>query len=62
MVGCVAGGLLAEDPSVPGEARTWLADVLALRGGDPRAVDALWQALAARLREYPEAVRLLGRA
>lgn len=62
VVGCVAGGLLAEDPSVPGEARTWLADVLALRGGDPRAVDALWQALAARLREYPEAVRLLGRA
>ncbi|RYP88943.1 twin-arginine translocation pathway signal protein [Nocardioides guangzhouensis] len=59
VIGCVAGGLLTEDPSVPGQARTWLTDVLALRGGDPRAVDALWQALATRLREYPEAVRLI---
>jgi methanogenic corrinoid protein MtbC1 len=61
VVGCVAGGLLVEDRSVPGEARAWLSDVLALRGGDPRAVDALWSALASRLREYPESVRMLGR-
>jgi methanogenic corrinoid protein MtbC1 len=59
VIGCVVGGLLAEDPTVPGEARDWLTAVLELRGGDADAVDQLWKALSERLREYPEAVRLL---
>jgi methanogenic corrinoid protein MtbC1 len=59
VVGCVIGGLLTEDPTVPREARVWLTEVLELRGGDTSAVDDLWQALGQRLREYPEAVRLL---
>ena len=60
--GCAVGGLLTEDPTVPGEARTWLTTVLALRGGDADTVDHLWQALAHRLGEYREAVRLLERS
>jgi methanogenic corrinoid protein MtbC1 len=59
VIGCVVGGLLTEDPSVPAEARSWLTAVLSLRGGDADTVDLLWKALAQRLREYPEAVRLL---
>ena len=59
VIGCVVGGLITDDPSVPAEARSWLATVVELRGGDPRAVDDLWRTLAQRLREYPEAVRLL---
>ena len=59
VIGCVVGGLLTEDPSVPAEARSWLATVLSLRGGDADTVDHLWRSLAQRLREYPEAVRLL---
>ena len=58
VIGCVVGGLLTEDPTVPGEARTWLTTVLTLRGGDANTVEHLWRALAHRLREYPEAVRL----
>ena len=62
VIGCVVGGLLTEDPTVPGEARSWLMTVLSLRGGDADAVDHLWRSLAQRLREYPEAVRLLEHA
>ena len=59
VIGCVVGGLITDDPSVPAEARSWLATVIELRGGDPAAVEDLWRTLAQRLREYPEAVRLL---
>lgn len=60
VVGCLVGALLVDDPAVVAAERTWLADVLDRRGGDPRAVPAVWEALAERLREFPEALRLLG--
>jgi methanogenic corrinoid protein MtbC1 len=60
IVGCVAGSLLVEDPRIMSDARSWLQDVLAHRDADPVAVDTLWSALRDRLREYPEASRLLG--
>ena len=59
VVDCLAGALLVEDAGVMSEARTWLGDVLDRRGGDPRALEALEHALVRRLREYPEALRLL---
>lgn len=63
VVDSLAGALLVEDPTVMSEARTWLSDVLAGRGADagadPGAVDLLWATLADRLRDYPEALRLL---
>jgi hypothetical protein len=42
------------------QTRSWLEDVLTRRGGDPGAFDALQAALSRRLREYPQALRLLG--
>jgi MerR family transcriptional regulator, light-induced transcriptional regulator len=62
VVGCVVGGLLTEDPTVPGDARQWLVDVLTLRGGDPSAVEDLWAGLVRRLHDFPEALALLERA
>jgi len=59
VVDCVVGALLAEDPSVLPQERTWLADVVARRGGEPGAVDVLWSVLAGRLREFPGAVGML---
>jgi methanogenic corrinoid protein MtbC1 len=59
VVDCLVGALLVEDAGVMDQTRGWLREVLARRGGDPRALDALDHALARRLREYPEAARLL---
>lgn len=59
VVDCVVGALLVEDPGVVSGERAWLEEVVAHRHGDPRAVDAVWVALAARLREYPGAARVL---
>ena len=61
VVDSLVGALLTEDPTVVTETRAWLGDVLTRRGGDPVSLDALQQALAARLREYPEALRMLRR-
>ncbi|MBD8868948.1 cobalamin B12-binding domain-containing protein [Nocardioides donggukensis] len=62
VVGCVVGGLLTEDASVLADARSWLTDVLVLRGGSADAVDTLWAGLADQLRDHPEALRLLAQA
>ena len=59
VVDCVVGALLVEDPAVVTAERAWLEEVVVHRGGDPRAVDAVWSALAARLREHPEAAQVL---
>lgn len=59
VVDCVAGGLLTEDPTVPDEAHRWLDDVMQRRGAPEGTVDVLWGELRARLREYPQSVRLL---
>jgi hypothetical protein len=60
VVDSLVGALLTDDASVVAETRSWLEDVLIRRGGDPGAFDALRHALARRLREYPQALRLLG--
>jgi methanogenic corrinoid protein MtbC1 len=60
VVDSLVGALLTDDPSVLAETRTWLDDVLTRRGGDPATPDTLQRALAARLREYPKALRMLG--
>jgi methanogenic corrinoid protein MtbC1 len=59
VVDSLVGALLTDDPTVLAEARTWLSDVLRRRGGDPDSWDALDHALRRRLREYPEALRML---
>jgi MerR family transcriptional regulator, light-induced transcriptional regulator len=59
VVDCVAGALLTEDPTVYGETRRWLGEVLAARGAVPEALGAVEEALAQRLHDHPEAVRLL---
>ncbi|HET7430115.1 MAG TPA: cobalamin B12-binding domain-containing protein [Nocardioides sp.] len=60
VVDSLVGALLTDDPSVIAQTRSWLEDVLTRRGGDPGAFDALQAALSRRLREYPQALRLLG--
>lgn len=62
LVDSLAGSLLTEDPLVLSETRTWLGDVLARRHADPAALPALDEALALRLRDYPETIRMLGAA
>lgn len=62
VVDSLAGSLLTEDPGVMTETRAWLGDVLAQRGADPAAIPSLDEALALRLRDYPEAIRMLGAA
>ena len=59
VVDSLVGALLTDDPSVVAESHTWLDDVLRRRGGDPDAWDALDHALQHRLRDYPEALRML---
>jgi MerR family transcriptional regulator, light-induced transcriptional regulator len=59
VVDCLVGALLTADPLIVEDARGWLVDVVARRGGDPAAVDVLWGHLAERLREFPEATALL---
>jgi len=59
VVDSLAGSLLTEDPRVMAETRAWLGDVLARRGADPAALPALDEALALRLRDYPETIRML---
>ncbi|GAB2881471.1 cobalamin B12-binding domain-containing protein [Nocardioides pacificus] len=59
VVDCVAGGLLTQDPTVPDDARGWLDEVMHRRGAPEGVVDVLWRQLVTRLREYPQAVRLL---
>lgn len=60
VIDSLVGALLTDDPSVATETRTWLGNVLRRRQADPDTVAALDRALAGRLREYPQAVRLLG--
>ena len=62
VVDSLAGSLLTEDPRVMAEIRGWLGDVLDRRGADPAALPALDEALALRLRDYPETIRMLGAA
>ncbi len=59
LLGCVSGGLLVRDPTIPAAAGQWLGSLLERRGGDERAVPELWAALRHRLRDYPEAIALL---
>lgn len=59
LVDCVAGALLTEDSTVYSETRAWLNQVLTGRGAAPEAVTVLEAALAQRLHDHPEAVRLL---
>ncbi|MEN8707141.1 MAG: cobalamin-dependent protein [Nocardioides marinisabuli] len=59
VVDSVASALLCDDPTVLSEARAWLRDVVAGRGGDPAAVDRLWDALAHELRDFPVALTML---
>jgi methanogenic corrinoid protein MtbC1 len=59
VVDSLVGALLTDDRDVMSENRAWLGDVLQRRGGDPAALEALDQALARRLRDYPEALRML---
>lgn len=59
VVDSLVGALLTEDPTVVTETRAWLGDVLTRRGGDRVSLDALQQALADRLRECPQALRML---
>ncbi|MBB6626682.1 cobalamin B12-binding domain-containing protein [Nocardioides sp. KIGAM211] len=61
VVDCVVGALLTEDDTVLADSRAWLAEVLAGRGADPAAADAMWETLARLLTGLPEASRLLGR-
>lgn len=60
VIDCVVGALLTEDASVVTDCRTWLADVLAARAGDPTASDVVWDSLRDLLHDYPEALGLLG--
>ncbi|GAA2152554.1 cobalamin-dependent protein [Nocardioides koreensis] len=62
VIDCVAGALLTEDPTVYAETRGWLGGVLAVRGAAPQAVSVVEQALAQRLHDHPEAVRLIAGA
>jgi MerR family transcriptional regulator, light-induced transcriptional regulator len=59
VVDCVVGGLLVDDPLLVAAERSWLRDVVTRRGGAAASVDVVWDALADRLRDFPEAVRLL---
>lgn len=59
VVDSVAGALLTEDPTVVSETNDWLGTVLARRGAPPHAVPTLWQALRQRIRDYPEALRVI---
>ncbi|WP_395694438.1 B12-binding domain-containing protein [Nocardioides sp.] len=59
VVDCVVGALLVDDPAVVAQERVWLEEVVVHRGGEVAAVESLWTALTDRLREYPEAVRVL---
>ncbi len=59
VVDSVASALLCDDASVLSEARDWLGQVVTGRGGDPAAVDRLWDALARELRDFPVALRML---
>ena len=59
VVDCVVGALLAEDDGVLPRERTWLAEVVARRGGEPGAVEVMWSVLAGRLRAFPRAVGML---
>lgn len=60
LVGCVAGALLCEDPSVLEEAVGWAAEVTRVRGAGPGTAAALRTALTDALREHPAATALLG--
>jgi methanogenic corrinoid protein MtbC1 len=62
VVDCVVGALLVDDPRIVADERAWLARVVERRHGDAAAVDAFWGALADRLREFPEATRMLATA
>jgi methanogenic corrinoid protein MtbC1 len=59
VIDSLVGALLTEDPEVMAETRGWLGDVLTRRGADASALQALDGALSRRLRDYPEALRLL---
>ena len=61
-IGCVAGGLLTEDPTVLGEARSWLTACWRCAAATPTPSPGCGRRWRSRLREYPEAVRLLERA
>ena len=62
VIDCVAGALLTEDPTVYAETRAWLGGVLAGRGAAPQVLAVVEEALAQRLHDHPEAVRLIGGA
>ena len=62
VIDCVAGALLTEDPTVYAETRAWLGGVLAGRGATPQALAVVEEALAQRLHDHPEAVRLIAGA
>jgi methanogenic corrinoid protein MtbC1 len=56
---CTVGALLSGDPDVVRQQRAWLSDVLAARGGEVEAVEAVWTRMRVLLRDCPEALRLL---
>lgn len=59
VVGTLAAALLVDDPSMVTENAGWLRGVLVQHGGPASALDVLWDSLAARLRDFPEALGLL---
>lgn len=60
VIDCLVGSLMTQDPTVLGDARFWLTEVVAGRSGDPAAVPTLWRALADLLQDHPTARALLG--
>jgi methanogenic corrinoid protein MtbC1 len=56
---CTVGALLSGDPDVVLQQRAWLSEVLAGRGGDAEAIDAVWARMRVLLRDCPEALSLL---
>jgi methanogenic corrinoid protein MtbC1 len=59
VIDSLVGALLTEDPAVMAETRQWLGDVLTRRDAAEGSLEALDAALSRRLRDYPEALRLL---
>lgn len=59
VVESLVGALLTEDPTVFADTRSWLGGLLGRRDADPRAVQALVDALRVRLADFPAAVTIL---
>jgi methanogenic corrinoid protein MtbC1 len=60
LVASIAGGVLTDDPTVPGSAREWLAGVMARRGAPEGVTEQVWSGLRSRLADFPATLAILG--